>query len=56
MNLLSHEGEACCAHVKVSYRTETHDGLTHGWWECDSGCGTRFCPQNTEQVTKNKEK
>jgi hypothetical protein len=46
---------AACAHLRVSYRTEPCDGLnvrgervanlgTHGWWECDSGCGTKFGP------------
>lgn len=40
----------CCAHLRVSYRTELFDapGLvgmtkaTRGWWECDSGCGAKF--------------
>lgn len=35
---------AQCAHLRVSYRTETHGGMTRGWWECDDGCGRRFTP------------
>ena len=44
---------ACCAHLRVSYRTVPCDGLNvrgevvpngavRGWWECDSGCGMGF--------------
>lgn len=34
---------ASCAHLKISWRTEpADDGLTRGWWECDSGCGAIF--------------
>ncbi len=36
------KNQEACAHLRVSYRTEVKDGITHGWWECDSGCGTRF--------------
>ena len=36
-----------CAHLHVSYRTnkaDVEDGSVSGWWECNSGCGTRFIP------------
>jgi len=47
---------ACCAHLRVSYRTEPCNGRNvrgevvpglgvRGWWECDSGCGRRFGPE-----------
>lgn len=44
---------ACCAHLRLSYRTELVDapGLvgmtkaTRGWWECDLGCGAKFVPE-----------
>lgn len=37
------EQRGCCAHSRVSYRTEGIEcGATRGWWECDSGCGTKF--------------
>jgi len=36
---------ACCAHLRVSWRTESvGGGLTRGWWECDFDCGMRFGP------------
>lgn len=49
---------ACCAHLRVSYRTEPCDGYsirgevmpgsgTRGWWECDL-CGTYFMPRLAE--------
>jgi hypothetical protein len=29
--------DACCAHLHVVYRTtQSPNGLTHGWWECES--------------------
>jgi hypothetical protein len=33
-----------CSHLRVSYRTrEASPGhVVAAWWECDSGCGTRF--------------
>lgn len=39
-----HGTDACCAHLRVSYRTtEKSPGhVAAAWWECDSGCGTRF--------------
>lgn len=34
-----------CAHLRISYRTEPYgQGVTRGWWECDSGCGQPFGP------------
>jgi len=34
-----------CAHTRVKWRTEDlPGGMTRGWWECDSGCGTKFAP------------
>ncbi len=47
---------ACCAHLRISWRTEPCDGYsirgevmpgagTHGWWECDSNCGMKFTPR-----------
>ena len=36
---------ASCTHLYVSWRTDLQpDGMTCGWWECDSGCGVRFFP------------
>ncbi len=37
---------ACCAHMRVSYRTRvSRPGLVvEAWWECDSDCGKRFSP------------
>lgn len=35
---------ACCAHLRVSYQTETLPNVgTHGWWACDD-CPKRFAP------------
>lgn len=36
--------KGACAHLHVSWRTEQIGSLTRGWWECDSGCGTKFFP------------
>ena len=35
---------ACCAHMRVSYRTRvSRPGLVvEAWWECNAGCGQRF--------------
>ena len=44
-----------CTHLKVSYRTEVKDGITHGWWECDSGCGTRFLMSFEEKPKEREE-
>ena len=46
------EREASCAHLKVSWRTKYNkeDMTTTGWWECDSGCGTRFQAQTAVVV------
>ena len=42
---VSERAQAWCAHNRVSYRTEQIvGGLTRGWWECDSNCGTKFGP------------
>ncbi len=40
---------ACCAHMRVSYRTRvSRPGLVvEAWWECDSDCGKRFSPDAT---------
>ena len=35
--------QAACAHLRISYHTERDgDGITRGWWQCDSGCGQSF--------------
>jgi len=35
---------ACCAHLKVSYKTEpVGNGAVRGWWECGD-CHTKFEP------------
>lgn len=39
------EQRGLCAHSRVSYRTEIiASGVTRGWWECASNCGTKFSP------------
>lgn len=54
--------EACCAHLRVSWRVEPVDaeqpsGLQRGWWECDYDCGMRFLPftlpQTVEEAQRN---
>lgn len=54
----SEQDQPRCGHLRVSYRTkeemadipatEDHPGgrryVKRGWWECDSGCGSKFWP------------
>lgn len=43
------DNKACCAHSKVLLKHYDYpDGTRSDYWECDSGCGTRFWPDNTD--------
>lgn len=45
--------QACCAHCEVALKHHDHpDGTRSDYWECDSGCGTRFYPEGIYSVRK----
>lgn len=37
--------EACCSHLTVQWCTTVKNGITTGWWQCDS-CPMSFVPES----------
>lgn len=51
------DNQTTCAHSKVVLKhTDCPGGTRSDYWECDSGCGTRFYPETTYAVREVRDK
>lgn len=51
------DSQTCCSHSRVVLKHTDYPGGTRSdYWECDSGCGTRFYPETVYAVREIRDK